>query len=222
MSSLPESSPPDHTFHTVGSAAAASSAAAVADPEAAVPSDVPATDSAPGAGARYYATALVAAALGGVAGYFLKPPPVVETDFVNFDAESTPVRVLGEGWSGFEKFSDGVTVAWCAAVRCTLNVSSTGEHNRLVRARLTPFAYQGAPQQTVTVYLNGTKIGSQPVPAERFTTLAFPAPQQYWLPGLNALSFQFAYAKDPKTVIPGDDDPRTLAATFDWVDIPAK
>jgi hypothetical protein len=187
------------------------------------PSDVQATADARGPSAAthyYFVTAVVAAAIGGVAGYLVKPPPPVETAFVNFDAESTPAQVLGEGWSGFEKFGeDGDTYSWCAALRCTLNVTSNAKQGRLVRVRLTPHGYDGAPQQTVTVYVNGTKIGSAPIPRDSLTTLTFPAPQQYWLPGVNALSFDFAYAKDPKSLSTGNDDARTLAAAFDWVQL---
>jgi hypothetical protein len=193
-------------------------------PEARPPGDVGANATkASSTAGRTVLVAVLAAAIGGAAGYFLKPPPIVETDFVNFDQQSTPPAALGDGWSKvFEQFKDGVSFCWCSATRCTLNVSSAAKGDRVVVARLTPLHYEGAPPQVITAYINGTKIGSQPVPPDVLTTLTFPASRQYWLPGQNALTFEFAYAKDPKSVIPGAEDARVLAAAFDWVEIVPK
>jgi hypothetical protein len=171
---------------------------------------------------KYLFVALVGAAGGGAAAYLLKPPPIPDTTFVNFDAESAPKGVLGDGWSPvFEKFQDGVTFSWCSALQCTLNVESHAKHERLIRARLLPFRFEGAPTQTVTVSLNGTKIGVQPVP-DGLTTLSFPASREYWVPGKNTIAFEFAYARDPKSVLAGSGDKRALSAAFDWVDITTK
>ena len=128
-------------------------------PAEAVPSQAPSSGGAVGRTLKYMVVALLGAACGGAAAYYLKPPPIPETVFVNFDAQSAPKGLLGDGWSPvFEQFKDGVTFSWCSALRCTLNVESDAKHERLIRARLMPFRFDRAPAQTVTVYLNGTKM----------------------------------------------------------------
>jgi hypothetical protein len=175
-----------------------------------------------GCSVRYVLVALLGTVSGGAAAYFLKPSTVPETVFLNFDAESTPKGMLGSGWAPvFEHFKDGVTFSWCAALRCTLNVQSNAKHERLIRVRILPFHFQGAPAQTVTLYLNETKVGVRPVP-DALTTLSFPTSRGYWIAGTNSLTFEFAYAKDPKSVIPGNGDARMLSAAFDWIDITSR
>jgi hypothetical protein len=220
MSSEPEGGQTERAFPVVRSQAGASPPAEATAASSAQPA---ADESGSSAGTLYFVTALIAAAMGGVTGYLLKPPPILETSYVNFDAESTPRAILGDGWSPFfQHIAAGLTFCWCSAMRCTLNVSSAAKQDRLIRARLTPFTHEGAPQQIVTAYLNGSKIGSGPVAPNAFTTLSVSASRQYWLPGINALSFEFTYAKDPKSVLPGADDTRVYSAAFDWVEITAK
>lgn len=187
---------------------------------AGAPSAAPAV--APGESARLVreiAVALLAALCGAVVGYLVKPVPPDETRFISFDAESSPPSVLAAGWSSFEQLQpSGDTFAWCSAKACSLRVQSHAEGDRLLRVRVSPFLFPGSTQQTITAHVNQGELGTKPL-VEGMTVVTFRAARGVWTKGPNEIRFDFAFAEDPKSKIPGAEDPRKLAAAFDWVEI---
>lgn len=167
--------------------------------------------------ARGLAVAAVAAGVGVMVGYLAKPN-TSNDPFINFDPESTPPAVLASGWSGFEAMPLGDTFAWCVSKICGIQVNIGREENRIVRVRLWPFLFPGAPRQTVEVLVNGISIGSKPL-ADVASVLSFSAATAVWRKGPNELRFRFAYAVEPRSKYPESEDPRELAAAFDWVEI---
>lgn len=189
-------------------------------PEGSTPAPAQESKSATGtraSGKRDTLGLVVAAAIGGAAGYFAHAPATLHASFMNFDKESTPKEVLGAGWSGFEQMPAGDSFMWCMAKDCTLLVDGK-QTDQIVRTRLFAYSFPGAPPQTVNLVLNGRPLGSQPLPASP-TVLQFEAPAAAWKNGRNELRFRFAYAEAPKAKVPGAEDPRTLSAAFDWVDM---
>ena len=143
--------------------------------------------------------------------------PAPETRFLNFDAESSS-GALTSGWSGFEKSAAGDTFAWAQAREAAVTVSVGGPADRLIRFRLWPFVWPGAPPQTVTVWVNDVRLEAMTV-WEGPRVYAASSPGPAWKSGGNVLRFEFAWAEAPKDRIPGGGDTRTLAAAFDWIEI---
>lgn len=140
-----------------------------------------------------------------------------ETRFLNFDPESSTGALVG-GFSGWEKTGDGDTFVWCQSRVARVAVASGAGGDALVRVRLWPFRYPGAPPQTMTLFVNETRVESTEVP-DVARVYSFATPRAAWRPGLNELRFEFGYAEAPKDRVPGGGDARTLAAAFDWVEI---
>ncbi len=143
--------------------------------------------------------------------------PAPETRFLNFDPESSS-GALTSGWSGFEKSAEGDTFVWAQAREATVTVLAGGPGDRLVRFRVWPFGWPGAPPQTVAVWVNDVRLEAMTVwEGPRVYSAASPGPA--WKSGGNVLRFEFAWAEAPKDRVPDSGDSRTLAAAFDWIEI---
>ena len=143
--------------------------------------------------------------------------PVPETRFLNFDPESSS-GALTSGWAGFEKAATGDTFVWAQAREVTVTVSVGSPADRLIRFRVWPFVWPGAPPQTVTVWVNDVRLAAMTV-WEGPRVYSAASPGLAWKSGGNVLRFEFAWAEAPKDRIPGGGDSRTLAAAFDWIEI---
>lgn len=143
--------------------------------------------------------------------------PAPETRFLNFDPESSS-GARTSGWSGYETTGEGDTFSWAQAREAQATVVAGAAADRLVRFRTWPFRWEGAPPQTVTVAVNGVQLATWTL-SDGARVYSAASPAAAWREGTNVLSFTFAYAEAPKDRIPGNDDSRTLAAAFDWVEI---
>ncbi len=140
-----------------------------------------------------------------------------DTRFLNFDPESS-AGALTSGWSGFETTEAGDTFVWAQAREAKASVLATGVAERRVRFRAWPFRYADAPPQTVTISVNGVKLEAVTL-GEGPRVYSTTSPGNAWRPGVNVLTFEFAYAEAPKDREPGNSDARTLAVAFDWLEI---
>lgn len=140
-----------------------------------------------------------------------------ETRFLNFDPETTAGH-LASGWSIWEKTPENDTFVWAQAREARVTVTNAGGSDRVVRLRAWSLVYPEAPEQTVTLFVNGTRIEAAGLYREP-RVVTFVVPRALWKKGGNELRFGFAWAEAPKDRIPGSDDPRTLAAAFDWLEI---
>ena len=158
-------------------------------------------------------------ALGAAVGYFLSPaPPIDETRFLNFDAESTPQGFLVSGWSGAEETVDGDSFRWCDSSTVRLKVRSRGDGARTLRMRLWPFLYPDGPTQSVSILVNEQFIARRDLtPGPK--VISVPVPANAWRKGDNEIRFKFKYAESPNVKAPPSQDMRTLSAAFDWVEI---
>lgn len=143
-------------------------------------------------------------------------PPIEETRFLNFDAESS-AGALGAGWSGFERTPAGDTFAWAQAKSALVAIDSRADGDRLIRFRAWPYRYPGAPPQNVTLFLNDAKIESAVMP-DGASVYTFIAPGSALKKGKNQIRVEFTYAEAPKDR-EAAGDARTLAAAFDWIEV---
>lgn len=72
-----------------------------------------------------------------------------------------------------------------------------------VTMQLRPFAYPGAPAQSVTLTVNGTPYATQPAIPD-WQTLTWEIPGALLIDGLNRLEFAWGYSAVPREVIGGD------------------
>jgi hypothetical protein len=140
-----------------------------------------------------------------------------ETRFLNFDPETTAGHLVS-GWSIWEKTPENDTFVWAQAREARVRVTNAGGSDRVVRFRAWSLVYPNAPEQTVTLFVNGTRIEAAGLYREP-RVVTFVVPKALWKKGANEFRLEFAWAEAPKDRIPGSDDPRTLAAAFDWLEI---
>lgn len=140
-----------------------------------------------------------------------------ETRILNFDPETTAGRLIS-GWSGWEKTPEGDTFVWAEAREAKVRVASAGGSDRVVRFRAFSFVYPDSPEQTVTLFVNGTRVDAAGLYREPHV-VSFVVPKALWRKGENELKFEFLWTASPKDRVPGASDPRTLAAAFDWIEI---
>ena len=140
-----------------------------------------------------------------------------ETRILNFDPETTSGHLVS-GWSGWEKTPEGDSFVWAVAREAKVKVRSAGGGDRVVRFRASSFVYPGSPEQTVTLFVNGTRIDAAGLYREPHV-LTFVIPKALWKKGENELKLEFLWTASPKDRIPGALDARTLSAAFDWLEI---
>jgi hypothetical protein len=140
-----------------------------------------------------------------------------ETRFLNFDPETTAGHLVS-GWSGWEKTSGNDTFVWADAREARVRVTIHGEGDRAVRLRAWSFCWPGAPDQTVTLFVNGARIDTAGLSPEA-QVVTFVVPRALWKGGDNDLRLAFARAESPREHLPGSGDARTLAAAVDWLEI---
>jgi hypothetical protein len=143
--------------------------------------------------------------------------PVDETRFLNFDAESSAGALL-TGWSGFERTDAGDTFSWAQSRLAVVRVETRRDGDRLLRFRAWAFRYPQAPEQTVTLFVNGNRLETFTLD-EKPRVFSAVAPAAAFHPGINELALEFAYAEAPRDRLPGSGDVRTLAAAFDWLEV---
>ena len=97
-------------------------------------------------------------------------------------------------------------------------MTNTGGSDRVVRFRAWSFGWPGAPEQTVTLFVNGTRVDTSGLSPEA-RVVTFVVPRALWKKGENDLRLAFARAEAPKDHVAGSDDVRTLAAAVDWLEI---
>jgi hypothetical protein len=140
-----------------------------------------------------------------------------ETRFLNFDPETTSGHLVS-GWSGWEKTAENDTFVWAQAREAKVKVTNAGGSDRILRFRAWAFSFPNAPEQVVTLYVNGTRVDAVGLDKEP-RVVTFVVPKALFKKGENEIRFAFAYAEPPKERIPGAEDTRRLAAAFDWLEI---
>jgi hypothetical protein len=128
--------------------------------------------------------------------------PAARTELnIDFGTEGAKLYE-GEGWSRDEVIGEA-TANWSEArtARIFVPLRQLGDYQLSFRALA--FSYDGAPQQTIAVAVNGHELEEvfSVGPYWEEYTLALPA--EYLKVGVNEVLLQFAYAASPRDVLPG-------------------
>jgi len=149
--------------------------------------------------------------------YRVVPPPVPNPLRVDFgDWRSAPYR--GEGWGDDEEVF-ATTANWAVGTQARVFFPVRGGGDRRLSMRIAPFAYPGAPPQTLTLSLNGRPLPGSFALSEGWQVIEATLPQSALRQGLNTLTLGFDHATPPSTALPGSSDDRPLSAAVDWVEV---
>ena len=130
------------------------------------------------------------------------------------DLGPTDAMWLGEGWHDPERLPDGTSFRW-ARQSATLRMLLDHPATLRMQIRVKSFSWSGAPDQRLTVSVNGQAQAPAIVPPD-WSVLEFVVPSPVWRTGVNQLAMTFDRATRPADVGLGGD-PRPLAAAVDYV-----
>jgi hypothetical protein len=126
--------------------------------------------------------------------------------------------LLLSGWSEREHDAAGTDFTFASAQTVLLRAPVRGQRDRVIEFHGWPASYPDAPEQKVTVRVNGTPVGSVPLANEALLYGVF-APARLWHDRDNVIALEFAYTMVPKEKVPGAGDERTLAFAFHFLKI---
>jgi hypothetical protein len=123
---------------------------------------------------------------------------------------------LANGWSPPERWGDGSnrTAAWSNAPESALWFALPRPSDLTVSLTLFPFTFPSSPPQSVKVIINGRSVAEFAVTDAAWRTYSFDLPRSHLSSGVNTLRFLYGYVASPSKVLPGSDDPRTLAVAL--------
>ena len=142
--------------------------------------------------------------------------PIEEVRFLDLGTPDAR-KWLVSGWGGDEMLpKNGTTIAWATApvAEVEMVIFRTDKENLHFRCRA--FSWKGAPEQRVSVTINGRPIGSVGL-TNSYREYSLPIPRETLVFGLNRIAFQFTYAERARDHKPGSSGGRPLAAAFDFV-----
>ncbi len=154
--------------------------------------------------------------------------PLFDPQLTALDAAAPTTRfdggggslLLGEGWAppqdDHPQGTEVVPTAWAVGEEATIWVERPPVSPVDFRANCRPLTFDGAPQQTVTLAAGARTLGVLAL-ADGWQELRLPLPADALEPGLNRLRLTFAYARKPKEVLPGSEDPRRLAVACQYL-----
>lgn len=164
---------------------------------------------------EYVQTVLAAELLEDGALAIYRVPPVAAPRRIELGSPQS-AGAIGEGWGEDERGAGEVDLVWATARRAELWVPRAGGA-ATIRLRLTPFVYEGMPEQRLRLLVNGHDLGERTL-APDWAEVMFAAPAEAWRTGANRLTLVFATVESPSRVL-GSPDQRRLAAAVDWVEI---
>ena len=132
---------------------------------------------------------------------------------------------LMEGWAEPED-DRGVSFRWGVGDQSSFAVPlmgprfvQPGQRQRLadfvLRARVSPFGFPGAPTQNLTLEVNGTALDHYEL-EPGFREYEFTVPHALLTRNLNTLTFRYRFARSPQE-LGTSDDARRLAVRFDYI-----
>jgi hypothetical protein len=128
-------------------------------------------------------------------------------------------HLLVHGWGDIERSGEqGRPVAWAVAPSAEVETVVFDPTVAALHLRCRPFNYPGAPAQTVRVELNGSDLGSLDLESA-WTTYSLVVPPGVVRRGRNRVRFDFAHVASPADVVVGASDRRTLAVSFDSLEL---
>jgi hypothetical protein len=139
---------------------------------------------------------------GGLTVYRVEQPAAQAELTIDFGTENAALN-RGEGWSRDEFIGDA-TANWADSreARVFVPLRQMGDYEMTFRALA--FAYEGSPEQSLTVLINGHRMPESFTIGPYWETHSLTVPSRYLRSGLNELTLSFAYAASPADVLPGN------------------
>jgi hypothetical protein len=128
-----------------------------------------------------------------------EPQNAVEIDFGTDSAR----LYQGEAWSREEVIGDA-SANWAEAQRARFFVPLRELGDYQMSFQALAFAYEGSPQQTARVTINGHRLPETFSIGAYWETYTLTLPGRYLKVGLNEVVLEFAYAHSPHDVLPGN------------------
>ncbi len=145
--------------------------------------------------------------------YALPPAPGESPARIDLGTPKAHMHVAA-GWSRDEAMGE-VTFAWADARQAIVLTPLEQAGASALVFRAAPFSYPGAPQQRITVAVNGHRIGQVQM-TDGWADYRLDLPARCLRQGINEIRLTFAHIASPAAVL-GTSDRRTLAAAFDWI-----
>ena len=140
-------------------------------------------------------------------------------DRVDFSAWADRSLLPAGWWKKTEKSRQtGEFFLWNDGQRSVLLVPMLRADSLLVQIRCEPFDYPGSPPQTIRVRSSGQEVTSLAL-REGVAEYRFEVPADLLRPGLNVLTFEYAYARRPKALGLSQDS-RRLAVRWLAIEFP--
>lgn len=139
-----------------------------------------------------------------------------ETRVIDFGTLSAEENLL-QGWSGFEQ-NKSLSYIWSDGPASSVRIFLSYPRDTLLSIRCWPFGFQGAPQQTISIFVNGKFLESRTLTPEP-NVYPIRLPARFLKKGDNLLKFQYGYSRQPLSVAPKSDDRRFLAVGWDYLRI---
>ncbi len=138
---------------------------------------------------------------GGVEVYRLRQEPV-SGKRVDFGVEETyPYR--GEGWAENETVY-GESANWATSTAAVAFLPPLTRSDHTVSVKAHPFAYPGAPPQTIQLLVDGAPVGAPQEMSSGWQTYTWQVPASLWSDTTNRLEFRFGWTARPRDVLPAD------------------
>ena len=139
-----------------------------------------------------------------------------ETAILELGQPAARPRLIA-GW-GADEEDDSGSFVWSLGATSTLEFFAAVPADLILGLRCWPLAYDGAPDQAVTVRLNGERLGELVLGGgERRYEMEIPA--RAVTGGTNRLVFRYAYHRAPRDVIAGARDARSLAVCWRRIEL---
>jgi len=135
---------------------------------------------------------------------------------IDFSPER-PDPVISMNFSSGER-REGLTAAWATGTVASVWANLPPLREATVAFRAQPLVYAGAPQQTVTLSVNGRPVDTATL-RDGWSLQGFRVPGDALHGGMNRFDFLFRYCRRPADVIPDSRDGRCLAVAFDLIRI---
>jgi len=146
----------------------------------------------------------------------MRPPT---SEHIKIDFARSQNRCIKRGWSQPEQWGKDFGVSWSDESNSDLFVYLEGSRPYLLTANLLPFSYQGSPQQTVNVFLNGKLLDTLSLLKKEFSVCKIKIPANVIRTGVNHLNFSYGYTGRPSELIPESTDTRDLAVAFNYLSL---
>jgi hypothetical protein len=122
---------------------------------------------------------------------------------VSIDLGTEGARLYqGEGWSRDEVIGDA-TANWAdqRSAQIYVPLRQMGDYEFSFRALA--FGYEGAPQQTIALRVNGHRLPEVISVGPYWEEHSLSVPEEYLKPGINRVLLEFQYAVSPREALPG-------------------